>query len=396
MITKRKDIVMISILRKGQELIAPTPEDLWLRGGADIRSTEIEHERHENVPFFDLEIAHRGTQYTRPLLDNLARAVGKTVTRTYVTSDGIDRATRVFLPDNANDDFLIAMTTPWWTSVDGLNHANAATMATELQVPVALIGAEHSARRYNLPLDVLRVAHTAKRSTTISLAKTAQSNQLILADLRMNHDLPNGIVKTGESRGAMVTDGEYAYANLYGAEILYQDKTALCLPDQLFSEASDSDALLQFPGSELIGAGYVTVEAIKKHATKRFLGTVSLNPNFIVSSLIGVGPALASGEAGRFIQWLPKNAAGHQVTYKFDRASRPERQRELYADHHNIAIITLVGSHATLAHTETLRHVIERIDAFGHEIRACSGDITRINWNNVHLKDDDRYKNMVR
>lgn len=385
---------MAIVLEKAKHLIAPNPEDLWERGGAEMRFVEIDPGRHENVPFFNLEIAKRGKQHCQPMKDELQRTNGQKITRTYVTSDGIDRATRLYLPSDASSDFVLSMTTPWWTSIDGLNDSNAETIARELGVAVALIGAEHSARNARFPLDAIRVLATARRARTISLAKTAQSNQLLLADMCTEYNLPRVVVKTGESRGAMVTDAEYAYAPNYDLCIAYQDKTAMCLPDQVFSEPTSKE-LLQFPGSELIGAGYVTAEAIRKQATKRFLGTVSLNPNFLLSSAIGVGPALASGETGRAIAWLPKYAAGHQVTYKFDHASYPNRQRELYANHPNIAIITLTGSHATLAHTETLRHLIDRVASFAKEFALCQGNIDQINWCNVHLKDDDSIRPMV-
>ena len=386
---------MVQILEKAKRLIAPDPEELWLRGGAEIRTTEIDPGRYENVPFFNLEIMKCGTKYAEPMLNELGHNIGNQITRTYVTSDGIDRATRLYLPDDKSEDYIVTMTTPWWTSIDGLNHTNAEAISRELGVAVALIGAEHSSRRFSFPLDGLRMSSTARRATAISLAKTAQSGQLIVADMCDEYGLPRVLVKTGESRGGMETDGEYPYASGYDLSIAYQDTTAKCLADQVFSEDSCTDELIQLPGSELVGAAYVTIEVIKKQATKRFLGTVSCNPNFIISSTIGVGPALASGETGRFTKWLPKYTAGHQVTFLNDRASRPNRQRELYIDYPNMALITLRGSHATLANPDTRRHLISRIGNFAGEYALCKGDVSQINWLNVHLKDDDSKRTMV-
>lgn len=162
------------------------------------------------------------------------------------------------------------LTTPWLTSIDGHNSEGVAeTIARELGVAVVLIGAEHSARKHRFPLDIMRIGRTIVQTHGISLAKTAQSCQLITADICKRFDLPTNIVKTGESRGGMEADGEYIYANLYGNKIIYQDTTAKCLPDRVFSEGSESDKLLQFPGSELIGVGFVTAKVIRERAAKK-------------------------------------------------------------------------------------------------------------------------------
>jgi hypothetical protein len=93
------------------------------------------------------------------------------------------------------------------------------------------------------------------------------------------------------------------------------------------------------------------------------------------------------------------SSAGHHVTFDHDVASRPHRFKELYNDaqfpHKLIATITLKGSHATLTHTETLRHLIDRIYNFGVEYAKASGDLSLINWCNVHLRDDDSIRQMV-
>lgn len=391
---------MARIIEAVKNAIAPAPETLWDRGGAEMRIIEIDPGHFEEVPFFDLEITHRGTPRSEPMLDELDREIGEKITRTYVTSDGIDRATRVFLPEARDDMFIVQMTTPLTTSIDGHNtNGVAETIARELGVAVILIGAEHSARRFKFPFDVVRVPSTIKQARTISIAKTAQSGQLITSDICAEYGLPKKIVKTGESRAAMETDAEYAYSSMYGLEIVYQDKTAECLPDRVFSEGSETEKLVEFPGAELVGAGFVTVRVIKEQKVGNFLGTITANPNFWASVIVGHSPSLATGEPGLTIKWLPRMSAGHHVTFNHDVASRPHRFRELYADpelpHPLIATITLEGSHATLTHTETLRHLIDRVGAFGVEFALASGDLSKVNWNNVHLKDDDSFRQMV-
>lgn len=387
---------MQRILEVVKSTIAPAPETLWERGGAEIRPVEIDPGHYEEVPFFDLEIAHRGTARSEPMFDELGREFGEKVTRTYVTSDGIDRATRVFLPEDRKDIFTVQMTTPLTTSLDGrITNGIAETISRELGVAVILIGAEHSARRFKFPLDILRIPDTIKQAPTISLAKTAQSGQLITADICGEYGLSKKIVKTGESRAAMEVDAEYVYSSMYGLEIVYQDKTAECLPDRVFSEGSETGKLVQFPGAELIGAAVVTAQVIREQKIRNYLGTLTANPNFWLSVFIGHSPSLATGEPGLTTRWLPKYSAGHHLTFDHDFASRPHRFNDLYSDHPLMTNKTVRGSHATLDHHETLRHLIDRIRCFGVEYALACGDLRRVNWYNVHLRDDDSVRKAV-
>lgn len=274
---------MKKILEGVKNVIAPAPETLWERGDATMRLVEIDPGRYEEVPFYDIEIAHHGQEHEEPMLDENEQDIGKKITQTIVTSDGIDRATRVFLPHDRQNDFIVQLTTPWLTSIDGHNSEGVAeTISRELGVAVVLIGAEHSARKHRFPLDIMRLGHTIVQSHGISLAKTAQSCQLITADLCKRHGLSRNIVKTGESRGGMEADGEYVYADLYGNKIVYQDTTAKCLPDRVFSEGSETDKLIHFPGSELVGVAYVTAKVVKERAAKKYLGTLMYQPKFLV------------------------------------------------------------------------------------------------------------------
>lgn len=392
MVEKLGEHIMKNPLELVKNAIAPEPETLWERGGAKMTTVEIDPGHFEEVPFFDLEIIHRGERHSEPMFDELKREIGTKTTRTYVTSDGIDRATRVFMPIERHDMFTIQMTTPLTTSIDGHNTSGVAeTISRELGVTVILIGAEHSSRKHKFPFDIIRIPETIQQSRTISLAKTSQSGQLITSDICGEYGLSKRIIKTGESRASMETDAEYVYAPMYGCEIIYQDKTASCLPDRVFSEGSETGKLVQFPGAELVGAAYVTARVISENKARNYLGTVSLNPNFIISTTIGISPALATGEAGRSISWLPKMSAGHHVTFDHDVASRPHRFAELYSGHPLMASITVNGSHATLAHTETLRHLIDRISNFTQQYWIANQDLEKVNWRKVHLRDDDRY-----
>lgn len=393
---------MLKQIEGMQRLIAPDPETLWERGGAEIRSIEIDSERYEDVPFFDLEVLKAGSVHKKSIEDELGRHVADAFTQTLITPDGIDRATRLFLPTdefrNPDYQFVVQLNTAWLTSIDGHNNASAELLSKVLGVPVIEIGAEHSSRKLPFPLDGLRLATTFNQAKTISQAKTAQSAQRLTQYLCTQYDLPMDQVKIGESRGAMEAPAEFVYAPYYGGRICYTDTTAPCLPDQLFSDQGDYFRLSQFPASEVAGFAIVAIEAARKRAASELSGTLSANPNFWLSSIVGNGPALMSGEAGRFTRWVSKEDSKgniHIVTFQNDAVSRPDVWKELYAEHPGVAIITLHGTHVTLAHTETIRHIVERIRHFGDEFYAAGGDLTKINWNHVHIKDDDSIRQMV-
>lgn len=393
---------MLKQVERIQRLIAPDPETLWEHGGAEIRSMEIDSGRYENVPFFDVEEITAGIVTQTASLDELGRHVSDSFTQTLTTPDGIDRATRLHLPTdeyrNPNYQFVIQMNTAWLTSIDGHNDVSAELLSRVIGVPVIEIGAEHSSRKYPFPLDGIRLATTFRQARTISQAKTAQSSQRLTQYLCHKYDLPMDQVKLGESRGAMEAPAENIYAHEYGGRICYTDTTAPCIPEQLFSDPGDLFRLSQFPASEVAGFAIVAIEAARKRSLSELKGTLSANPNFWLSSIVGNGPALMSGEAGRFPAWVPRDEATgniHIVTFKNDAVSRPDVWKRLYELHPGIAIITLSGTHVTLAHTETIRHSVDRVTHFGDEFYRAGGNLNKMNWKNVHLKDDDSIRQMV-
>ena len=97
-----------------------------------------------------------------------------------------------------------------------------------------------------------------------------------------------------------------------------------------------------------------------------------------------------TGEAGEFRKWMKRDTAIHVVTFGNDTVSRPEVWKEYYSEFPNIAIITLHGTHMTLAHPETLRHLIDRVNKFTAESHTKNNVISMVDWKKVHLKDDDR------
>lgn len=370
--------------------IAPDPEERWERGGATMKQIEIDIGRYADVPFFDLEIAQVEDEKSGAIIGSGGKTVGEYGTFSIKTSDGIDRTARLYVPDDAHlktDAVTGHADTAWITTITGHNDYAMSKFVEETGMPFLIVGAEHGTNQLPYPYELLRVPATLERSKTISLAKSAQSSQLITAHIRDRYGLSGKIIKTGESRGAMLAPGHFPYADLYGNEIIYSDVTAPCVPRKLLSERADWMRLARWPGSEIVGTLAVGLMLAKQKALKRQVGTVTLNPNFLTSNFFGVGPALFSGEAGRFADWTPLTAAMYISTFKNDTVSRPDVWRELYEAHDNVYIREhKSGTHMTLARDEVIQSKAVRMNAVTDAL-ISEHDMTTEDWSRVFATD---------
>jgi len=344
--------------------IFPSPEELWDRGGADMKSVEVSSGRYEEVPFFNLDMEMSPDGFG-PAIDNRGIVVGDYQAFAVKTSDGIDRTARLYLPNNlhARSDENIHADTAWMTTITGHNDQAASTFVGKTGLPIVIVGAEHGTNQHAYPRELLRLAETLEQSKTISLAKSAQSSQLITSVIRNKFGLSNQFIDTGESRGAMLASGQFPYAQIYGNEIIYTDITAPCIPEKLLAEQADLLRLARWPVAELVGSLALGLTLAKQKALKRKMGTVTLNPNFMLSNIVGIGPALASGEAGVFTKWAPDETAIYLSTFKNDTVSRPEVWRRLFANHRNVYFREhRSGTHMTLANDDVLSSKATRMN----------------------------------
>lgn len=372
-----------------QQSIAPHHEELWDRGGADVQKVEIDAGRYEEVPFFDLDLKME-PRNSGLAINNEGKVVGDYESFDVITSDGIDRTARLYIPRDgyAESDAILHADTAWTTTIKGHNDYAASTFVGATGHPMIFVGAEHGTNKTTHLKEFGRVPETLARSKTISLAKSAQSSQLITTAIRDRFGLSNQIIKTGESRGAMLTPGHYPYAEYYGNEIVYSDITAPCIPERMFNDKGDLLRLLQWPSAEALGMVALGAALIKTRALKRQVGTVTLNPNFMVSNFVGVGPALFSGEAGNFTRWVPKDAPLYVSTFKNDMVSRPDVWRELYADHTNVYIREHPGgTHMTLANDEVLASKARRMNS-ALALRALYAYPTHDDWYEIFTARD--------
>lgn len=374
---------MPHLLKPVHNLIAPEPEKLWRRGGGDVRSIEISNGRYSDVPFFDLNFSDKDVSELKPgrIVDHNEVEIGDYYGLRIQTPDGIDRAARYYRVDDehrSDTDAYIHIDTAWMTPITGHNDYVASRLASLTGLDVVVVGAEHSTNKHPYPWELLRLGNTAINATGISLAKSAQSSQAISAYIRDEYGLSSNMITTGESRGSMLAPAQYPYAKEYDNKILYSDTTAPCVPERLFTNKADSVRLAAWLGYEAMGGLMLGAEILGQQAMKRRIGTVALNHNFITSNLIGVGPALFSGEFGKFAEWVPDEAAMFYSTFKNDLFTKPELLKQLYENHSNVYIRThRSGTHATLANDKVIDAKAMRINAFLEMYRVKNAAYTR-------------------
>lgn len=181
----------------------------------------------------------------------------------------------------------------------------------------------------------------------ISLAKTAQSEQAILADASTRFDLSRNQYGIGDSRGAMIKPGHTLYAPMYGNNVLFTDIKAPCVPDKL--EPKDLPKVVAWLGMEAVGAVSVGVSLARDTDLALLLGTFDADPRAFHAAMFGIMPALMSGEAGKLAELAPNDMHGHVVLYGHDILSSAERWNEIYAPKPDMFIKNVPrGSHAHL------------------------------------------------
>lgn len=380
---------MKQLLVNAFEQFVPSPQELWQRGDASIENIEIEPGHFEEVPFFNLEISKIKLSRIDDLkLSRLGRArrIGREIIAQVELSDGIERLVRLIKLDDSyrsGADFTVTDGTAWTTTINGYTHDRARRIARQAGVEVVQIGAEHSGSVIPFGFDGLRLAQTIHDARTISLAKAAQAEQLIISQLTKDYDLSADQYVIGDSRSSMKTPGQFPYADFYGNQIIHMDTKAPCVPEKL--AAGDASRFIHWLGKEALGGSGVVLKLASEGKLPTLVGTVSANPNFIISSLLGAAPALASGEAGQLVNWVPRYAHGHIVVYGNDGLSLGDKWHEAWQDHPNVHVKTVPGkTHANLLDSRAHREQIDRINRFSQQLVLRSGDLSQIDWRQVY------------
>lgn len=389
---------MTNPLQRAFDAFLPPAEELWERGGAELRDIEIEPGRTETVPFFDLEITNEKEISIEPFEAKRSRhhrvRVGRQVVKRFVLSDGVDRVARVIELDDkyrTGADVTVTDGTAWTTTIDGYAHDRARRIAQDAHLDVIQVGSEHSGTLLPYGLDVFRLGRTVCDARAISLAKSAQAEQLIVNKLTVDHGLASSQYAIGDSRGSMKTPGQYPYADYYGHEIVHMDTKAPCVPERL--GVRDMPRVIRWFGREALGGAGVIAQLVAEGKATSLRGTTSLNPNFVASSVVGIMPALASGEAGRMADWVPRDAYGHVVVYGKDGLSPGDVWRDKWQQHPGIYIKVVPNKvHAHLLEGKAHDLQVGRIRRFSQAYDGSDNDLARIDWQAVY-RPDHGFKN---
>ncbi len=376
---------MKDIARQTFDHLFPSPEELWQRGGAIMLDTVIDEGHIEQVPFFDLEITKVRTLDDEPFITKRGRKLGRSVLHR-IDVNGVDHLARAFVPADelrTDHDFTITSGTAWMTTIDGYALDRSRKLVADTHMPLLQVGPPHSSHALPRPLELLRVPRTIREANETSLARTAQTEQLVFAALSSMYDLPRTQVAIGDSRDSNTTAGQYAYMKHYESDIIAFDNKGRCAPEKVNFENLPEFA--NWLADTTIGGVAVSLCLAKQGQLASLRGSASLNPNFIASSLTGTMRALASGETRRMLDWVPKDARGIDILYGRDDLSHPDIITEAWQGHPNVVVkVVPNGTHASLlhplAHAGRRKRMVHRAEQF----RSNHGDTAAMDWELIH------------
>ncbi len=344
-------------IRDTFEKVLPSNEVLERRAGAVWRDVEVDDGRYEEAPFFDgLDVDEIR------VVDERATKFGREVVLVVRTNDSIWRDIRLDLPDETDVDLVVTDGAAWTTDNDGYVRPRAHRVVERTGTPVIRIGAEHSGNQHLPYVDrLLSLPETFLTAQKTSLAKTAQSEELIIDQLTKNYELPRRQYVIGDSRAAMKALRQHIYAKAYGLELAYMDIKAPCVPDKL--EVKDIPRFLTWMGTEVGLGSLALLSMIRQGHGGSIVSTLSGEPNFVLGSIVGAMPALAAGAEAN--QLLPRDARGHVVLYGHDGMSWPEVWKQRFEGHPHILTKHVRGGiHASLLNPASHMLQIGRIERY--------------------------------
>lgn len=323
----------------------PTARERWLAGGAVIRD--------DGSPVFDLEITETTAIEREPFYDKSRsgtyRRIGEVITRQFVTSDGIDRRSRLWLPDKYSGTLTGQSGTAFTTSIDGYAEERARRIAARVAMPVIQHDAEYSGGRQCWLGDIRRLPAVLASSQGLSLAKSAQSEMLITKAWQTEFDIPGDIAAFGDSYDAMTTIALPTYADMYDLKVPYIDPKAPVLLDPIEPSTEGLELVAKWLRTEMIGGVAVLSALLAEGDLATLRGTISLKPNFWAGSMSGIAPMLLGGGTRQFLDWLPHDTIGYVNLYEKDLLCDVAAWEEVFQPFDRIATNRVpTGIHASL------------------------------------------------
>lgn len=365
-----------------EKQLFPDAEEYWMDRGATLEPIEIDKGRTEMVPFF----GHRAEPLSPPVAEEYVmrgdEIIGTCITHDTLMSNGVDRAARVYVPQNPRfKKFTVHMETPFMTSEKGHNDYIARQFMEQIGAPVVLVGPEYSTDQNCWVREFGRAAlQTMHEVGSLSLAESAEAGMKICAQLCDEYGLPRQIVKVGESRAAMLAHAQAPYAKAAGLDIGYFDLTDPCSPEKVVRRTRDIAKVALWPATELAACAPVAFDMVRSGALWRQLGTLSGNPNELLA-IAASTRYLLGDEAGKVSKFMPHDAGFHEAYFKTNKISNHKKWQEHFADNPLYGSVVLRGGHFNLGFSSVLQHVIDRVIRYGEQLEK---DDQNIDWQQVH------------
>lgn len=386
------DTIAEQILRP----VSPEPVELWERSNADIGYISVDDDRPEAIAAtYPKSRIHMLISIGEP--EEVApkgELVGYKQRYSVEMTTGITRDVVVYIPlpkDMEQSQVTIHMDTPWMTGVDGHNDKISEAFMHHTHQPVILVGPEKIQKHADGLYVVKNLGAVAAETSQISLALAAQDSMQIAAEIAETHKLSRLFVQVGESRAAMLAPAKEIHAEGLNIQNIYYDLTDPTVPENLrVDPARNLMRLAEFLPNEFLHTLPVGVDLARRGTLRRLLGTIPLNLEYMIPSLLGTSRAIGSGEAGEFPALLPDDKFTHILNFRYNPVAGHKIWREKY-QHTQFAGVDLNGAHLGLAYSSVQRHVIDRINRLLYELYVAGGDISRVDKRRVHYTDDKRY-----
>lgn len=294
---------------------------------------------------------------------------GNNLTRYRVNmNDGTKLGMNVCEPKKRVTDIPVIETPAWFTNLHGFNeHTQRAFGAIGIpSILVGHVGEERDSYAKEIGRFMFKPWESVQQMRGISLARQAHNMLEILQypRLGMQFDTNHTFIH-GNSRGAMVQFPFLAMAEERGVDVVFAMPVAPCFAEGLGKDTIDG--LRGTPAKEVSNVARLAVRNLFDMAGTG-ASTVNLSPKSLIYELAHTD-SLLNGDAGRFAPLTPANQNMLILAYEEDLAGQKDKWQDLYANHGNVYVRGVPGSHLSIADKRTKSYVMSTFDVIGQQLR---------------------------
>ncbi len=267
--------------------------------------------------------------------------------------DGTPYEYRTIQPTKPKSDTAIAMTTPWFTSINGHNMHTALRFA-KLGYPVVLVGPEGSYQDPEAACDT-KLARASHISLSLSAFVMSKIVDRAADELNVR---PEQQIGYGESRAAMILFGLMNDQYAGSKQMVYAEHVAPCFPNRITTKKALAVAA-QVPKEIATIAKFIVTHA-QAPSFKHYTRTVDLNPNFLLHAVC-TAPAIFGGSAGVLAANANPQVPKRLTLFKNDVASSPDEWEILLQDHDMVDFRQIDGSHLQIPYKKIVAKAEQRL-----------------------------------